>query len=323
MILSFAARLFCVAAMMTGLIHLAAECLCWLASPLLLRVAARVPARQRERMIYLVQLTPLFAALTLTGAICIPQYLHSEVDRAAERVGWLCVAGAVAVVGWYGASLLRGLAAACRTMLFARACRKTAHGLAMAHAGVPVLTCPDAASGVTLVGLFRPFILISERLLRGGLSDGAICVALDHEVAHARHLDNWKLFSLYCLPTLRLQLSAGQTWCQLWRSAAEWAADDDAVRGDSARGLVLAQTLVAVARCSTPERNRVCMALSCAEAELAARIHRLIERPCVAAHAWERMCGLAFSLAGLACAAALLLLSSHDLLEHLLHLGDS
>jgi len=178
--------------------------------------------------------------------------------------------------------------------------------------------------GVALVGLFRPFIMISESLLgEGGLSTGAIHIALDHEVSHAKQLDNWKLFTLCCLPNLHLRLSNGRTWREMWQGATEWAADDDAVRGGGMRVLVLAETLVAVARGTARHPHCVWMALTCGEADLAARIDRLINKPGdVVPHAWERICGVAFGVAGLVGAMMLVLLSSHNLLERLLHLGE-
>jgi Zn-dependent protease with chaperone function len=329
MILSFAGRLLCVAAVMTGLIHLLLEGFLWLAAPYVLRIAEAVPARRRERLLYTVQLVPTVAAIVLTCAVCIPRYVLNESNHDEESVGWLCVAGALAVGIWYGATLLRGLTIAARTAWFARACRRAANPVMFDREGTPILSYPGTAYSVALVGLFQPFILISENLLgEGGLSRGAIDVVLDHEASHAMHRDNWKLFSLCCVPSLRLRLFNGRTWNEMWRAAAEWAADDDAVRGDSDRVLVLAETLIAVARRGATEPPRVCMALECDLADLAVRVDRLIGRPlarpnhAAAPHA-RRGVNLAMAAAVALVAATLgVMLSSHQLLEHLLHLGQ-
>jgi hypothetical protein len=325
MILSFTARLLCVAAVMTGLIHVIVEAFLWLAAPLIVRMSEPLSARYRERVLYALQLVPIASALLLTCAVCIPQYLQGETNREAESVGWLCIVAAVAVGLWYGHALLNGLAAAARTMIFARACRRTSSRAPFFRAGTPILSCAGKAYGVALVGLFRPFILISESLLgEGGLSAKAIDLALDHEASHAKQLDNWKLFSLHCTPTLRLRLRNGRTWTEMWHAAAEWAADDDAVRNDGARVLVLAETLVAVARSAAPSPQRVCMALECNELDLVARIDRLIDRPkpMAASRSWGRICCLSIAAAGFVGTAAGIMLSSRDLLERLLHLGQ-
>jgi beta-lactamase regulating signal transducer with metallopeptidase domain len=324
MILSFAARLFCVAAISTGLMHLILEFFLWLTSPFVVGRLAKLPARHRERLLYALQLAPIVAAWVLGGVVCIPRYIGSEENRDAEAIGWLCIAVAAAVVVWYGLALLRGCAVAARTLSFARVCRRVSSPISLRRAGAQILSYPGDVYGVALVGLFRPFILISESLLgASGLSHQAIDIVLDHEAAHAAQLDNWKLFSLHCLPSQGLRLRDGKTWAELWRSAAEWAADDDAVGGDSARILMLAETLVAVARRGASQPNRLCMALECDESELAARVDRLIGRPTepMPSGSWKSMCGAVLGVAVTVGVGLGLLLSSHELLERLLHLG--
>ncbi len=322
MILSFTARAFCVAVVVTGLIHLLLEGLLWLASARILRRLETLSARQRERVLYALQLGPLGAGLLLTGCICIPRYILAESNHEAERVGWLCITAALAVMGWYGSALLRGARIAARTLHFAHTCRRTSSPVPMFGRGTPILSYAGNAYGIALVGFFRPFILISESLLGGvGLSHQAIDIALDHETAHAVQFDNWKLLSLCCLPSLGFRLSDGKNWAEMWRTTAEWAADDDAGRGDQARLLVLAETLVAVARRGEQHPRRVCMALECNQAQLVVRVDRLIDPPSNLAASWSRVCGVAFGVAGVVGAALAVMLSSHELLEHLLHLG--
>jgi hypothetical protein len=326
MIISYGGRLICVAVFMGGLIHVLVEGFLWAMAPFALRMADALSTRRRERLLYAIQLAPVFAAVILTGAVCIPQYVRSETNLEPESVGWLCVAGTVAMGIWYGFSLIRGLAVAARTVSFVRSCRRESNDVPLVREDMPILSYPGKAYSVALVGLFHPFILISESLLgEGGLSPIALDIVLDHEVSHARQLDNWKLFSLYCLPSLQLRLRNGQTWTQMWQSAAEWAADDDAVRSDNSRLLVLAETLVAVARRPAQHPNRVCMALASGEADLAARVSRLIDGPndAAASHSWSRVCSLAVGLAGLVGALAAVMLSSHALLERLIHFGQA
>ena len=326
MILSYAGRLMCAGVVVVGLIHLVVEGFLWVVSPWALRMADGLPARQRERLLYTINVLPMLAAVTLTCAVCVPQYVRSESNLDPEAISLWCIAGAIAVGIWYCSSLLRGGMIAARTSSLMRSCRRNSVATSFVRTGLRILSYPGKAYSVALVGLFQPVIMISESLLgEGGLSEAAIDVVLDHEVSHARELDNWKLFSLFCLPGLPLRLRNGLTWPQMWQSAAEWAADDDAVRSDSSRVLLLAETLVAVARRSGPQANRVCMALACGEAGLAARVNRLIDRPYRAgvSHGRNRAWGLAMGLAGLVGATVGVVLAFGGLMERLIRLGQA
>jgi beta-lactamase regulating signal transducer with metallopeptidase domain len=149
-------------------------------------------------------------------------------------------------------------------------------------------------------------------------------VVFDHERSHAAQGDNWKLLSLHCLPRLNLRLPSGKTWMQLWQNTAEWAADEDAVQGNRGRALLLAETLVRLARLTSAAVPAVaCTYFVCQESELALRVERLIEnQPRVPAVSGYRFgialgCVLAAVLGVLVNLAVLL----HDVPERLLHLG--
>ena len=119
-------------------------------------------------------------------------------------------------------------------------------------------------------------------------------------------------------------MRGGKTWKQLWQNAAEWAADEDAVRGNSARAFLLAETLVALARSASPASREVaCTNFICDETELALRVERLIERRQVGV-AGPRY-GVAVAIFVALAGAAVLLASQasalHELPERLLHLG--
>ena len=182
----------------------------------------------------------------------------------------------------------------------------------------------------------RPRIFISTDLLAdGGLDPLALDLILQHEQSHAIQRDNWKLLSLYCLPRLNLPLVGATTWLHQWQSAAEWAADDDAIRGDANRALLLAQTLVAFARRITNARTHemVSTAFVCGNEGLQLRVNRLLELDLAKTDgtgpssakmnpsALSAAAALSAMLLGGAAAIAALTPWLHDLSEHLLHLG--
>jgi hypothetical protein len=325
MALSYSLRLVCLIVVSAGLLQLVLELLLWIGSPLLLRFFASLPIRRRERALYVVRLAPFVLALLITVSFCVPWYLSNETNFAAERIGSLCLLLAAAVSVWYGVSAFGGLRIALRTALFTRACLRDGQGIATSPDETPILTFAGPAHRVALVGLVRPFIFISRSLVEdGGLDPLALEVVLDHERSHAIQRDNWKLLSLRCVPRLNLRLSAGSTWMQLWQNAAEWAADEDAVRGNSVRAFQLAETLVFFSVHAAARATKIAStALVSREADLVTRVERLINRDAGSTAQDNRNAAVALWTLLLAAALFLATLTPwlHELPEHLLHLG--
>ena len=284
MALSYTLRLVCLIVVSTGILQTAFELVLWISSPFLLRRLTSLPARLQERLLYSLQLTPFVGAVLLTGLLCVPQYLRTETNLAPENVGWLCLLLTAIVLTRLGFAAFRSLRIAVRTMHFSRACRRSGQSVRYANNHIPIYTLQEPAYQVALIGLINPFVCISRLLMEdGSLSALALDVVLDHERSHARHRDNRKLLSLHAIPRLNLRLSGGGTWMRHWQNAAEWAADDDAVRGDRTRAFLLAETLVALTRRAVmPDPGMICTGLVCGGSQFAVRIDRLIQRvpPC-------------------------------------------
>jgi hypothetical protein len=274
--LAYLLRLTCLLVVVVGVTQIILQLLLALNATLILRLLQAVAARQRERALYLLQVGPVLTALLFAGVICVPQYVRHEPGVEAERVGWISILLACAVLLWFGTAAARGLRAAARTLQFVHASRLAGQDFGIRHAGIPVIFLPNGFH-VALAGFLNPVIFVPRNLLEaGGLSEQALGLALDHERAHAVCMDNWKLLSLSFLPPLQL-VSQGTTWFQHWQIAAECAADDDAVRGDPARCLLLADTLLKIARTAHPlHPPMICTALISRNEELTVRIDRLI-----------------------------------------------
>jgi len=325
MALSYPLRLACLVAVSVGLLQIVFELMIWAASPVVLRVLGAVSLRRRERALYVLQLAPVVLAVAVTTGFLVPEYVSNETNLAPEGVGWVCVLVAAGVVSWWAARVFAGLRMVVRTVAFGRACRAEAGGLAeVGQQQTQVVVVDGVTPRIALVGLMRPFIFISKALVaEGGLNPLALEVVLDHERAHAEQGDNWKLLSLQCVPRLGLRVSAGKGWMQLWQNSAEWAADEDAVGSNRARALVLAETLVALARTvARPERGVAYTNFVCDDAELASRVERLIAcRPAVGA----AMDGRVVAALGCVMVALVVLVGCSGLLrevpERLLHLG--
>jgi beta-lactamase regulating signal transducer with metallopeptidase domain len=331
MALSYLLRLACVAIVASGMIVVAVELLLWVAAKPVLRLLTPLAARTRERVLYLVQLAPSLVAVALIASVCIPGYVRNETNLAAESVGWICLLLVAAVSAWFVRSALRGFGIVLRTALFTNAWKRSAAVNPQPMNQARFIPLVKAAHPVALVGLLHPRVFIAKHLLdEGTLSPVALDLILEHERSHAVQQDNWKLLSLYCMPRLGLTLPGGGTWLQHWQSAAEWAADDDAVRGDPQRALLLAETLVAFARnVASPAPALVSTAFVCGNTGLEKRVGRLIDLSPIALSATasthpgqiSAALTLAAMLIGGAAAIACATPWLHDLSEHLLHLG--
>lgn len=320
--LPYLLRLTCLLAVVIGLVQVLLQLtLAVIARPILRRLQA-VTARQRERALYRLQVGPVLTAFLFAAAICLPQYVRHEPGVEAERVGWISILLALAVLLWFGTAAARGLRIAARTLRFVRASKLAGRDSGIRRAGIPVISLPTDCQVVALAGFFKPVILIPGNLLEsGGLGEQALALALDHECSHAVRRDNWKLLSLSFLPRLPLG-RLGSTWFEHWQRTAECAADDDAVRGDRERCLLLADTLVRIARTTHPPRSAmIYTGLISASEDLTARIDRLIGNPAFPSEVRRSMLpeciGVALAVIGAALAMAPWVYGISELILHL------
>lgn len=333
MTLSYTLRLLCVLIVAAGFVLASSQLLLATAARRILCRLDALAARGRERILYCVQIAPPLLAAFLAIAVCLPAYLHGETNRESESVSGFCLLVAAAIAVWFGVAFLRGLRVTLRTVRFARACRRS--GQAISHdCPIPVLAVPDPGPPIALIGFLRPTILVSHHLLRAPIpfANGTLDLALAHELSHAAQGDNWKLLTLTFLP----RLGPGpwkDPWMQPWQVAADCAADEDAVHGDPARSLLLAEALIVAARMAnslqTSRMPYIATALTSADAALGVRIDRLLgpgTHQVADRHAVARPAGLLLLLA----LAALTLLAAaacslspwiYALSERLLHLG--
>jgi hypothetical protein len=334
MIVSYTDRLLCLTSIGVGLSQMSLELLLWSLSRMFLNLFDAMPARPRERLLFALQMVPFLGAILLTACLWIPYYARGEGDLGPERVGWFSLAAGAVVALWFGMAPMRGLRLALTTARFARACRSVGRAIDCRRIETPILSLPEGGFRIALVGLFKPMICLPQSQIDGStLTPQALEIVLDHEQSHATQLDNWKLFFLMALPRLRLRLSGGASWMQLWQSAAEWAADDDAVRGDSARAFLLAETIVAGSRQLMPRSQHVVATMlvssfgACEDRDpqrtgLESRIDRLLfQLPVEPAKYGSRLLPFAIAALGIAVALVSMAPDFHELSEYLLHLG--
>jgi len=313
MLLSYWLRLFCLISFSAGVVQSAVALLMRLQAPALDRALARLSARWRERFRFALPVVSHVAA-ALAAGIIVPLYISTEPDPFNERVGVLCVAGALLVAVRYAYALARAV----RLAWSARPAREA--GIAASLAGAPIRLSASEHPLLAVRGVFRPEIVVSRRLLVPAmLSPEALEVALAHERAHMRHLDNLKLL---ILSSLSLSWRACPAVLR-WRRAAEIAADSDAVAGSRTRAILLAETLLRVVR-TAPDQPLPALALPLLahEEELETRIDCLLgEEETIAPPArrfnWLRAGLIVLGMALLPLAAT----HFHEFAEYVLHLG--
>jgi hypothetical protein len=320
--LSWSMRLLCILIVVGGFVLAIAQIVLALAAPYILKSLDSATARWRERILYLLQIGPALFAAFIAGAICLPAYVHGERNLEPENVSVLCMLFASLIALWFGFALLRGFGITIRTLRFMSDCRRA--GQPLPHSGsIPVLAVPDPRAPVRLIGFLRPVILVSASFMR--TAPDAFGLALAHEQSHADHRDNWKLLTLSFLPRLNLLIPSADPWSDPWRNAADWAADDDAVRNDSNRSLLLAEAIVAAARsinsASSSNTSHICMSLTAADTSLAARVDRLFHprhAPSIRPSALLVLTALVLVATSAACALAPWI---YELSERFLHFG--
>lgn len=123
------------------------------------------------------------------------------------------------------------------------------------------------------VGLLRPRVVISPEL-RAALDEAALQAAIEHEHAHARHLDPLRLWLAQLATDLQWPARSAQVRLARWREVLELARDEEAC-AHGASGPDLAAAVVTAARLQRQERPLAAIAgLGAATPHRAARVGR-------------------------------------------------
>jgi hypothetical protein len=269
-------RLLCLCLASFFAVNAAAGLLISFVSRAAVRSAESMRARSAARFLLAVRLFPCVAGISVVLALCVPSYLWLEPQASSERIGWACLALALlGAAGWL-VSLARVTRALVLSARFNRGCRQTGcethlHG----ELSTAVVVEKDAPL-LALTGVFRPHLIVSQAVLRS-LSAAELELALQHENAHRTSRDNLKRLFLLLSPGPIPFLRSFSSIERRWATFSEWAADDEAVRGDSHRALSLAAALLRVARMGVAPRLSFLHTSLCADdQDLSARVDRLL-----------------------------------------------
>jgi Zn-dependent protease with chaperone function len=319
-------RLLCLCLASFFAVNAAAGLLTSFASRAAVRIAESMRARCAARFLLAVRLLPCALGIAAVLALCVPSYLWLEPQTSSERIGWACLALALlGTAGWL-VSLARVIRALAFSVRSNRAWQRTGCETMLRGELSKAVIIEEDAPLLALVGVFRPRLVVSQAVLRA-LSAEELHLALQHENAHRISRDNLKRLFLLLAPASIPFLRDVSSLEQCWTKFSEWAADDEAVRGDSHRALSLAAALLRVARMgAAPRLSFLHTSLCAGDHDLSARVERLLRvRPLPSKPlSRTRSVAIGSSLAIAACITVLLawpatLSSVHRLLELFLH----
>jgi hypothetical protein len=275
--LSYLSRLICMALASAGLLLLVTEALAWLVAPRLLASTLSVDARRSERNLFVLAVSARLLPWIIACGVLLPAYMRGEENRSGERVGLFCIAAAAGLL----AATVLCASRACAAWLWTQRCRSLCNEAGARPNGLPLLIHPSERPLLAVAGLFRPRIMVSRCMLDSRrFSPASMEIAFGHESAHAASHDNLKLLLLSMLPGLPLGTRTRPSAAQLWRLAAEMAADEAGSRGRRDRSILLAELLVKLARERSHPTPQGSFALLSRSEDLRLRVDRLLqERP--------------------------------------------
>jgi hypothetical protein len=319
-------RLLCLCLASFFAVNAVAGLLISFASRSAIRLAELMLPRSAARFLLAVRLLPCALGIGAVAALCVPSYIWLEPQASSERIGWGCLALALlGAAGWF-VSFARVSRALSFSIRFDRACQQTGGETRTGGDLRNAVIVERDAPLLALSGIFRPRLIVSRVVLRS-LSADELELALQHENAHRISRDNLKRLLLLLSPVAIPFLVSFSSIERSWAKFSEWAADDEAVGGDSHRALSLAAALLRVARMGAAPRLSFLLTSLCADDhDLSARVERLLRfQPLPAKHrSSARSLALSSSFGIAVCASVLLMWPAtlplvHRLLEFFLN----
>ncbi len=207
----------------------------------------RVGARARADGLFLLRVLPPLAAIILVAGVLLPAFLTFEPRGTGEIAGGSLVALALVSALLILTSVRRGWLASRATRAVLREWLERARPLALPGLRhIRAYAIQAEFPVVSLVGVLRPRLFISERVLEACTPE-ELAAMVRHECGHLVAGDNVKRFVLRLCPN-GLLAATRQDLERSWNEACEEAADDYAARASAPSALVLANALLRVAR---------------------------------------------------------------------------
>jgi Zn-dependent protease with chaperone function len=219
------------------------------ARPISARLTALSP-EVRARWLLALRLLPAAVSILFVAGVFLPSFFVLEPRHFDEAFGVTTTTFAVASCALVATALWRGAAALGDAARRSRLWIERAQPIVLGGAPGPVFCLDAPVPAMTLVGVFRPKLLVTRPLL-DLLTTEELRASVAHEVAHFGSWDNLKRLLMRAVPDALSVLRASRRIEHDWAQAAEHAADSRAALDDSTR-LALASALVKIARLTPP-----------------------------------------------------------------------
>jgi len=207
----------------------------------------RLPAGARARGLFLLRLLPAGLSGLVVLGLVLPAFHRFEPRGSNETLPVSLVVLAAVGALFTAVGFARAWRTAAATRRLHREWSARARPLAIAGAPVPTFRLASEFPLVAIVGLFRPCLFVSDRVL-AACTPGEIEAIVAHESGHLAARDNLRRMVMRCCPDPLALSGTGAGIDRDWCEAAEEAADDCASRAEAARAVDLAGALVKVSR---------------------------------------------------------------------------
>jgi len=232
--------------------------------------AQHYPVRRIADLLFALRIFPLTTAAVITAAFTVPSFLLLEPRAIEEPIGGIPLAlglcgGALGIFGFLNAAL-----AMRRASRAISGWTRGAQPIAAA-APVPVLRIARPVPALIAAGIARPKVLLS-RAAELALNANELHAALNHDVAHVRHRDNFKKLLLRFVAFPGMSALEGA-----WLETTEMAADDAAV-SSAGEALDLAAALIKLSKLgpTEPPVDLTAALLHSPASTMNARVERLV-----------------------------------------------
>ncbi|HEY4741107.1 MAG TPA: M56 family metallopeptidase [Candidatus Acidoferrales bacterium] len=277
MISSYTLKLLITCAASFFLIHCALSLATSAYSQVAIRRAVKMKPRLGARFLFFLRIFPASFALLAVSVLCVPSFFLFEPRTYVEHLNLTCFVIAIFGVLIWLISIGNSVYASINSWNFVRRVERVGQEICLAAESLPAWVLSKGPPTLALWGIIRPRLVLSRDVLLT-LSMEELDVVLRHERAHQRFGDNLKRLLLRLAPDpfpfLRCFVRLDRSWAEL----SEWAADDEATRGDAQASVELAQALVRVARLGLMSPSRLAASLI-SDGSLEERVDRLLINP--------------------------------------------
>jgi len=274
----------------------------------------KLGAVTRARLLFRLRMLPGPAAMTAAFGVALPVFLWFEDTGTTEPVSRTLAALASVGAVLMFAGVWRATMAWRSTARVLADWQRRGRRIDALGTTLPAFAIDDAFPIVAVVGIFRPRLFVSERVLRECTPE-EVAAMVAHECAHVSAGDNLRRLLIRACPGVfgvaRLE--------RAWSAAAEEAADARAAGLDASARLNLAEALIHVARLAVPQAPPLASAFYLG-GSIDDRVRRLVDPVAdAAASRWSRLVPLA-AVALLAAAIVVAAPSVHELMEQAVRL---